>query len=121
MEKETKNNIKIVLLLIVVFVILYALHVTFRDRFEDQYGPSNYIEERSIFFQTDYENKMLTVESMHPEEIDFYWSEIEIVKGFANFDQYGIIKIGHTLSNCSGLLELQWSHSRVKILEADFR
>jgi len=121
MEKETKNNIKIILLLLVVFIILYALHITFGDRFEDQYQSSNHIEDVSIIFQTDYENKILTVENIYPEDINYYWSEVEIINGSATFDQYGIIKIGHTLSNCTGFLELEWKTTGIKILERDFR
>jgi hypothetical protein len=121
MKKETNNNIKIVLLLLIVFTILYALHITIGDRFGDQYDSSNYIENASIIFQTDYENKILTVDEIHPEDVNYYWSDVEIVNGNATFDQYGIIEIGHTLSNCTGLLELKWISTGVKILERDFR
>ena len=100
---------------------MYALHITFGDRFEDQYQSSNHIEDASIIFQTDYENKILTVEDIYPKDINLYWSQVEIVNGFATFDQYGIIKIGHTLSNCTGFLELEWISTGNRIWAADFR
>jgi hypothetical protein len=120
MKKETKNNIKTILLLLVVFIILYALHVTFGDRFEDLYSSENRIGNASIIFHTNYENKILTVEEIHPENVNYYWSEVQIVKGSATFDQYGLIKIGHTISNCTGFLELEWKQTGIKIIERDF-
>jgi hypothetical protein len=63
----------------------------------------------------------LTVTEIFPEDLSFYWSEIEIVNGSATFDQYGVIKIGDTISNCTGVLELKWKPSGIIIWTADFR
>ena len=120
MMDERKNNIKIILFLIVVFIVLYALHVTLGDRFEDLYHSSEHFEDASIIFQTDYQNKKLTVEEIHPGNVNYYWSEVVIAHGSATFDQHGIIEKGNTLSNCSGILILEWKQTERIILERDF-
>jgi hypothetical protein len=120
MNNETKNNIKIVLLLFVVFVILYALHITFGDRFEDYYGDSFcHIQSPTIIFMQDNETKTLTVTEIYPKDKNFYWSEISIANGSATLP-YGIIKVGDIITNCQGYLELVWGESCIPIYQTDF-
>ena len=121
MNQETKNNLKIITLLLVVFIILYALHITFGDRFEHEKQSNNHMEDITLIFHTDYENNILTVEGIYPEEVNFYWSEIEIASGYATFDQYDVIEIGHTLSNCTDHLQLKFIPSGIIIWDTDFR
>ena len=121
MEIEMKNHIKIITLLMLVFIILYILHITIGDRFDNQLQSSDNIENLTIYFSTDHKNKKLTVSDIYPPDVSYYWSEIEIVNGSATFDQYGIIEVGHSLSNCSGYLELKWKPSGIIIWQSDFR
>lgn len=118
MDKEMKNNIKIISILLVVFIILYLLHITIGDRFQSD--SLDNIEDVTIIFSTDYNNKIITVEEIYPQDINYYWSEIEIVSGSAIIDQFGIIEIGHTISNCTGYLKLKWKPSGIIIWDADF-
>ena len=116
-----KNNIKIIALLLVVFLILYILQVTIGDRFGSPDDHTEFTDEPTIIFQEDHMNNMLTVTEIFPEEINCYWSEIEIINGSATFDQYGVITIGDTISNCTGLLTLKWKPSDIILWTADFR
>ena len=50
MNKEMKNNLKIIGSLLIVFIILYALHVAFSDMFEDQYGGQSCLGPTNIIF-----------------------------------------------------------------------
>ncbi len=120
MKKETINNIKIIALILVVFIILYILHITIGPTIESQYEYSGFTDEQNIFFETDLSQKTLTVSSIHPQDRDFYWSEISVVNGSANLPT-GIIEVGDIITNCEGYLELEWSTTGIKILERDFR
>lgn len=107
MDKEMKNNIKIIALLLVVFIVLYALHITIGDRFESQFEESVcFIDGPNIVFSEDQNNKTLTVTEIYPQDKDWYWSEIFIVNGSATLP-YGLIKAGDRITNCEGYLELK--------------
>jgi len=121
MNKDMINNIKIISLLLIVFIVLYALHVTIGDRFESQFGePVCYVDGPTIIFMKDNETKTLTVTNIYPEDEDFYWPEISIKNGSATLS-YGTIEIGDIITNCEGYLELVWGTSCIPIHQADFR
>ena len=119
MHDETKNNIKIIVLLLVVFIILYFLHITLGDRFEYQYDNSSYEGETQIIFSIDTINKTLTVTQIYSQGRTLYWPEITINNGFATLP-YGTIDIGDVITNCEGYLELIWKETGVHIFSTDF-
>jgi hypothetical protein len=119
MNNETKNNIKIVILLFVVFFILYALHVSFGDRFEDQYDNSNYEGKTQIIFSIDTVNKTLTVNEIYSDGITLYWPEVTVNDGSATLP-FGTIDVGDVITDCEGYLELIWSDTGNHLFSIDF-
>jgi hypothetical protein len=118
MQRETKNNIKIVSLLLVVFIILYFLHITLGDRFEDLYGDSKEKGETNIIFMTDHVNKTLTVSEIYSDR-PCHWPEVVITNGNASLP-FGTIDVGDKITNCEGYLELKWNNTGIHIWSADF-
>ena len=119
MHDETKNNIKIVVLLIVVFIILYCLHITIGDRFEDLYADSSYCGETQIIFSKDTTNKTLTVTEIYSQGRTLYWPEVNISEGSATLP-FGTIDVGDVITNCEGYLKLIWKETCNYIFSADF-
>ena len=104
MNQEMKNNLKIVASLLVVFVVLYALHVTFGDRFEDQYGSQSCLGPTNIIFTADNVSKTLTVNQIYSNDRTIHWSEINII---GTCDEiYGPIDIGDTITGCEGYIKI---------------
>jgi len=123
MNNETKNNIKIITLLFVVFVILYALHVTIGSQFGSEENYSDYTDSPNIIFETDTLNNILTVSEIHPEYIELHWSEISLISldnGSASLP-YGTIEIGDRITDCKGYFRLEWEITGITITTADFR
>ena len=118
MNQETKNNIKIISLLLVVFIILYFLHVTIGDRFEDQYDNSGY-GETQIIFSKDTNSKTLTVTEIYSQGRTLHWPEVIVTNGSATLP-YGTIDVGDVITDCEGHLELKWESTGIKICEEDF-
>jgi hypothetical protein len=118
MNQETKNNIKIISLLIVVFIILYFLHVTIGDRFEDQYSGSSNNGGTNIVFLTDLTSKTLTVSDIHSQRT-CHWSEVVIASGNATLP-VGSIDVGDIITNCEGNLVLKWEDTGIEICSKDF-
>jgi hypothetical protein len=119
MNQETKNNIKIISLLLVVFIILYFLHITFGDRFEDRYDDQNHKGETQIIFSMDTNHKTLTVTEIYSQGRTLYWPEVIITNGSATLP-FGTIEVGDVIADCEGHLELKWKSTGIKIIEADF-
>ena len=119
MNNETKNNIKIVLFLFVIFVILYALHITFGDRFADQYDNSNYEGETQIIFSIDTANKTLTVKEIYSDGGTVYWPEVTVNNGSATLPS-GTIDLGDVITDCDGYLVLVWSDTGNHLFSIDF-
>jgi len=120
MDKEIKNHIKIITLLIIVFIILYFLHITFGDIFESQFEHTEFNSEPTIIFQEDHINNTLTVTEIYPQDRDWHWPEVSIVNGSATLP-YGKIEVGDKITNCEGYLELEWGKLGIPIWMADFR
>jgi hypothetical protein len=119
MHDETKNNIKIIVLLLVVFIILYFLHITIGDRFEDQYDDSSYDGETQIIFSIDQINKTLTVTEIYAQGRTLHWPEVNITDGFAILPS-GTIDVGDVITDCEGNLELIWKDTGIRIFSTDF-
>ena len=119
MNNETKNNIKIITLLIIVFIILYLLHISIGDRFEDQYDDTREKGELNIIFLTNSINKTLTVQEIYSNGRTLYWPEVIIVNGSANLP-YGTIEVGDTITNCEGYLVLKWRDTENLIFSKEF-
>jgi hypothetical protein len=119
MYDETKNNIKIIVLLLVVFIILYFLHITIGDRFENQFDDSSYDGETQIIFSVDTINKTLTVTEVYSQGRTLYWPEVSISDGSATLPS-GIIDVGDVISDCEGYLELIWKDTGIHIFSTDF-
>jgi hypothetical protein len=119
MENETKNNIKIVFLLIIVFVILYALHVTIGKSFENHYDNSNFDNEIHLIFSVSSMDKSLTVTEIYSNGRTLYWPEIIVKNGSANLPN-GTIDVGDKITNCQGFLELVWKDTNIHIYSNDF-
>ena len=119
MNNETKNNIKIIALLLVVFIILYFLHVTIGDRFEDQYGDPNEQGETNIIFTMDLNNKTLTVKEIYSQGRTLYWPDVTIADGSATLP-YGTIDVGDIITDCEGHLVLKWGDMGHLIFSGDF-
>jgi hypothetical protein len=123
MDAGMKKHIIVISSLIVVFVVLFALHVTVGKNFASQYGDSDdvyYEGERDIAFQQDIQNKTLTVVGLYPEFGVWNWYDIVIINGSANKPD-GEIKIGDMLTNCEGFLEIGWGTPIRSLWTADFR
>lgn len=123
MNDETKNNIKIIALLFVVFVILYALHVTIGKQFFSHEGNSDYTDSPTIIFETDTQNKILTVSDTHPEDMEWHWPQVSLISldnGSATLP-HGTIQIGDQITDCKGYFELVWETTGSTIITADFR
>ena len=118
MQDQTKNNIKIIVLLLVVFIVLYFLHVTFGDRFEDQYGGQSCLGPTNIIFTADNESKTLTVTEIYSQDRTIHWSEIEII-GTAD-GIYGPIDVGDTITGCEGYIEIVWAETCTTIYSTNF-
>ena len=97
MDKEIKNHIKIITLLIIVFIILYFLHIKFGDIFEYKFEHTEFNSEPTIIFQEDHINNTLTVTEIYPQDRDWHWPEVSIVNGSATLP-YGKIEVGNTAS-----------------------
>jgi len=119
MHDETKNNIKIIGSLLVVFIILYFLHITIGDRFEDQYDDSSYDGETQIIFSIDTINKTLTVTEIYSQGRILYWPEVNITDGSATLP-YGTIDVGDVITDCEGYLKLIWKETCNYLFSADF-
>jgi hypothetical protein len=119
MNDETKNNIKIIVLLIVVFIILYFLHITIEDRFEDQYDDFSYEGETQIIFSKDITNKTLTVTEFYSQGSTLHWPQVAINNGSATLP-FGTIDVGDVITNCEGYLELIWGDTGIHIISTDF-
>ena len=119
MHDETKNNIKIIVLLIVVFIILYFLHITIGDRFEDQYDESSYEGETHIIFSKDPINKTLTVTEIYSYGRTLHWPEVSIANGSATLP-YGTIDVGDVITDCEGNLVLIWKDTDIYIYSTEF-
>ena len=119
MHNETKNNIKIIVLLLVAFTVLYFLHITIGDRFEDQYDNSNYDGETNIIFSIDTTDKTLTVTEIFSHGRTLHWPEVAIKDGFATLP-YGTIDVGDIITDCEGYLELIWGDTGIHIISTDF-
>jgi hypothetical protein len=119
MKDSTKNNIKIIALLIVVFIILYFLHITIGDRFEDQYDKPTYQEgETRIDFTMDSMNKTITVKEIHSGRT-LHWPEVVNTSGSASIPS-GTIDVGDKITNCEGFLILVWRDTDNVIFSAEF-
>jgi hypothetical protein len=119
MNKEIKNHIKIISLLIVVFIILYFLHVTIGDRFEDQYDTSDNDSETNIIFMKNFINKTLTVSEIHSQRKTIYWTEIELKEGNATLPP-GIIDVGDEITNCEDNIVIVWKSTDTYIYSTNF-
>ena len=123
MHDETKNNIKIIALLLVVFVILYALHVTIGDRFGSQEDYSDYTDSLNIIFETDTLNNILTVSDLYPEDQEWHWPQVSLISldnGSATLP-HGTIEVGDQITDCKGYFRLEWETTGNTITTADFR
>ena len=119
MNKVTKDNVKIIILLIVVFIILYFLHITIGDNFVDQYGGPSHEDEINIFFRTDKISKTLTVEEIFSQGRTLYWPEVIVTEGSATLP-FGTIDIGDKITDCEGHLVLKWKDTDNLIFSNDF-
>ena len=119
MNDETKNNIKIIVLLFVVFIILYCLNIKIGDRFENQYNDFSYEGEAQINFSKDTTNKTLTVTEIYSQGRTLHWPEVAINNGSANLP-FGTIDVGDVITNCESYLELIWKETGVHIFSIDF-
>ena len=119
MKYDTKNNIKVVILLIVVFIILFFLHMTIGDRFEDQYDNQGEKDEKHIIFSVDSIKKTLTVEEIYSNGRNLHWPEIIITDGSATLP-YGTIDVGEKITDCEGHLVLKWKDTGNLIFSTDF-
>ena len=118
MNQDMKNNLKIIASLLVVFIILYALHVTFGDRFEDQYGGQSCLGPTNIIFTADNVSKTLTVSEIYSNDRTIHWSEISII-GTAN-ELYGPINVGDVITGCEGYIEIVWAETGNVIYSTNF-
>ena len=119
MKIGTKNNIKIISLILLVFIILYFLHITIGERFEDQYNNEKYRGETHLIFSTDISSKTLTLTEIFAQGRTLYWSDVIITSGSAKLPT-GIIAVGDKITNCDGHLELIWEQTGINITEVDF-
>jgi hypothetical protein len=119
MHKEFKNNIKIIILIVITFFILYILHVSIGSYFgvesEGTYDDIN----PTIIFETDTTNKTLTVVEKYPMEVDFYWPEISVASGSATLP-YNTVDIGDEITDCEGNLKLVYDRTGATIYEGVF-
>jgi len=120
MHDETKNNIKIIGSLLVVFIILYCLHITIGDRFEYKYDDSSYCGGTTqIIFSIDTINKTLTVTEIYAQGRTLHWPEVNITDGSATLPS-GTIDVGDVITDCEGNLELIWKDTGINIISTDF-
>jgi hypothetical protein len=120
MNKDAKNYLKIIVLIIVTLAILYVLHLAIGNVFKLESEHTDDVDDLTIIFETDYTMKTLTVVEIYPQDRKFYWPEIAIVNGSAELP-YDVIEIGDVITNCEGYLILEYKNSGKILWEGDFR
>jgi len=119
LNKEPKNNIKIILLIILTLFILYILHISIGSYFGVESEGKYDNESPEIGFQVDYLSKILTVDSIYPESKDFYWNDITVASGNATLP-YDTIDKGDQITNCEGEIKLVYELTGATIWEGEF-
>jgi hypothetical protein len=119
MKKELKDNLKIIILIILTMIILYILHIYIGSYFGVESERHDDYVSPQVQFQVDSNNKILTVDSVYPQDKDFYWNDIQIVSGSATLP-YDTITVGDQITNCEGNLELIYALSGITIFEGGF-
>ena len=120
LNTELKNNIKIIVLIVITLFVLYILHISIGGIFNSSQSgdkQGNFLS--NIIFQEDLQNKSLTVLKIDSGGVTFSWSEISIVNGSAQLPE-GTIGKGDIITQCEGHLELFFKVTGRSIWEGDF-
>ena len=119
LSSESKNNIKIVSLILITMFILYILHISIGSYLGVEIEGARDNIDPNIIFEKSLIDKTLTVVEIYPEDITFYWPEISVVSGSADLP-YDAIEIGNIITNCDGDLKLEHTPTGKIICEEDF-